>query len=149
MEEFLNNLGEWMKQAYVYIPAILSFISAIGFPSLVQISRIFASAKLYVTQAQVIMKKVNETVDAVNELGDFILVTMDEDAAFFEELASTTYNKKQQQAYIARASAIRSRRQAAAFKIEEIKESAIKKKKKIKVKVRVKPEEPRDEERAA
>lgn len=149
MEEFLNNLGEWMKQAYVYIPAILSFISAIGFPSLVQISKIVASVKLYVTQIQVILKKLNETVEAFNDLADFVLVTLDEDAAFFEELADTTYNKKQQQAYLARASAIRSRRQAAIFKIDGIRESQIKKKKKIKVKVRVKPEEPRDEERPA
>lgn len=139
--EFLDKLSEILSQAYVYIPAILSFISAIGFPSMVQIAKIFSSAKLYVTQIAKVFKKMNETVDVVNNLTDFIISTLDEDAQFFEAFAETTYNKNQRQACLDRAAAIRARKQLVFKKIEELKEEQSAKKKKVKVKVRIKPEE--------
>lgn len=148
MDNFLDNLHHWLSQAYVYIPAILAFISSIGFPSLVQIAKIVSSVKLYVTQIQVVFKKMNETLEEVNKLSDFVLSTLDEDAQFFEALAETTYNKKQRQAFLDRVASIRNRRQFAFKKIETLKEESAPKKKKVKVKVRIKPEETRHEEGA-
>ena len=148
MNEFLDNLNHWISQAYVYIPAILAFISSIGFPSLVQIAKIVSSAKLYVTQISVVFKKMNETLDEVNKLSDFILTTLEEDAAFFEAMAETTYNKKQKQAFIDRAAALRRRKDYAFKRIEALKEDAVANKKKVKVKVRIKPEDKRHEEGA-
>lgn len=145
MNEFLNTLGEWLKQAYVYIPAILAFISSIGFPSLYQIAKIVASVKLYVTQISVVFKKMNETLEQVNRISDFVLQTLDEDAKFFEDMAATTYNKKQQKLFLDRAAAIRARKAVAFKKIEALKEDAAQDKKKMKVKVRIKPEERRYE----
>lgn len=146
MNDFFDNLGYWLRQAYIYIPAILAFISSIGFPSLVQIAKIVSSAKLYITQIQVVFKKMNETLEEVNKLSDFVLRTIEEDATFFEALAETTYNKKQRQALLERAQALRERKKLAFKQIESIKETAIEKKKKIKVKVKIKPEEKTDEE---
>ena len=148
MNEFLDNLGNWLKQAYVYIPAILAFISSIGFPSLVQIAKIVSAAKLYVTQISVVFKKMNETLEEVNKLSDFILATIEEDAQFFEAMAETTYNKKQKQAYLERAAILRSRKDNAFKRIELLKEETKQTKKKIKVKVRIKPEEHSNEEGA-
>ena len=64
--EWLNEFGEWLKQAWVYLPAILSFISAIGFPSMVQIAKIFSSAKLYLSQAKTLKDKINVLVKTTN-----------------------------------------------------------------------------------
>lgn len=148
MDQFLDTLGEWLRQAYVYIPAILAFISSIGFPSLVQIAKIVSSVKLYVTQISVVFRKMNETLDEVNKLSDFVLTTLDEDAAFFEAMAETTYNKKQKQMFMERAETIRGRKSMAFRKIESLKEDVAQKKKKVKVKVRIKPEASSDEARA-
>mgnify|MGYP003338409747 CR=1 FL=1 len=59
MEQFIEKLNWLCQQAWIYIPAILSFISAIGLPSLVQIAKIFSSAKLYLTQVTKLKDKIN------------------------------------------------------------------------------------------
>lgn len=138
MDNFFEQLNQFMQKAYFYIPAILAFITAVGLPSLVQIAKIVAYAKVYLAQASRILKKMNETVEQVNAIADFVLSSLDEDAAFFEELAATTYNKKQKEAYLAQASRIRSKRQRALGKIEILKEDVETAKKKVKVKVRIK-----------
>ena len=145
MEEFFENLGYWLEQAYVYIPAILAFISSIGFPSLVQIAKIFASAKIYLSKISVILKKTNETVECVNALADFCLDMIDKDAEFFDQMAECTFNKKEKELYQKRAAALRERKANAFKKIESLKEDVEASKKKIKVKVRIKSEEKSDE----
>ena len=72
MSEWLLKFSEWCQQAWVYIPAVLSFITAIGLPSLVQIAKIFKSAKLYLTQTKSIMGKFKEVVKVVKQLIEFI-----------------------------------------------------------------------------
>lgn len=138
MEEELDFINNLLQQAYFYIPAILSFISAIGFPSLVQIAKIVASVRLYTTKIAVVFSKVNETVAAVNKLADFTISYMDEDAKFFEDLAETEYNKKRKQAYLDRAETLRRRKAEAVKHIELLKEEVEKAKKKVRVRVKVK-----------
>ena len=138
MEETLDFINNLLQQAYFYIPAILGFISAIGFPSLVQIAKIVASVKLYITKIAVVFSKVNETVEATNKLADLVLSYMDDDAKFFEDLAATEYNKKRRQAYLDRAETIRRRKQESIKHIDLLKEEVEKAKKKVRVKVKVK-----------
>lgn len=45
MDQFLNFLKWCCEQAYIYVPTILAFISAIGIPSLVSIAKIVSNAK--------------------------------------------------------------------------------------------------------
>lgn len=139
MDNFFESLNHFLQQAYVYIPAVLAFISAFGIPSLVQIAKIVAAAKIYLTQASKFIGKTNETLAQVNRIADFVLQTLDDDAAFFEELAATTYNKKQKEAYLTRAASIRAKKKNAFAKIEAIKEDP-QPKKKVKVKVKIKSE---------
>ena len=105
MSEWLNKLSEFLQQAWVYIPAILSFITAIGLPSLVQIAKIFASAKLYITQTKTLMGKFNEVVKVVQQLiklieaikGDMVDFLKDE-IAYDQEKLKCTYNAKEKKA---------------------------------------------------
>ena len=102
--EWLNQLGEWLKQAWVYIPAVLSFISAIGVPSLVQIAKIFSSAKLYLEQVKTLKGKINVLVDTVNafngacnQLINVEIQNLSEELNFLELQKALTYNKKMQE----------------------------------------------------
>lgn len=104
MSEWLNQLGEWFKQAWVYIPMILSFITAIGLPSLVQIAKIFSSARLYLTQVKTLKEKLNvaiETTNQTNKVCGFLMERLEEDVAnrieFLELQLVCTYNKKMQE----------------------------------------------------
>jgi len=137
MEETLDFINNLLQQAYFYIPAILGFISAVGFPSLVQIARIVAAVRLYVAKIAVVTTKVNETVSAVNALAEFTVSYMDEDAKFFEDLAETEYNKKRKEAYLKRAEVLRQRKAKAIKHIEAIKEELESAKRKRKVRVRI------------
>ena len=103
--EWLDRFGEWCQQAWVYIPAILSFITAIGLPSLVQIAKIFKSAKLYLTQTKTLMGKFNEVVKIVKELIAFIKNLkgdmeqfLEDEIAYDKERLEHTYNVKQKAA---------------------------------------------------
>lgn len=104
MEQFLNNLSAWFQQAWVYIPAILSFISAIGLPSLVQIAKIFTSAKLYLQNTKTIKDKVNVVINTVNQFNkacDYLVQVqvqnLAEELHFLELQKALTYNKKMQE----------------------------------------------------
>lgn len=138
MEEVLEAINNFVSQAYFYIPAVMGFISAVGFPSLAQIARIVAAVRLYVGKIAVVTAKVNETVSAVNALAEYTVSYMDEDAKFFEDLAETEYNKKRKQAYLDRAETLRRRKAEAVKHIELLKEEVEKAKKKVRVRVKVK-----------
>ena len=70
MDNFFEQLNQFMQKAYFYIPAILAFITAVGLPSLVQIAKIVAYAKVYLAQSSRILKKMNETVEQVEPLNE-------------------------------------------------------------------------------
>lgn len=136
MNEFLDKLSYWLQQAYVYLPIILSFISAIGLPSLVQIAKIFASAKLYLTRTKVLMNKVNECVDTINKMSNMINSFIDNELVFTEQLESSSYNKKQKALCIEhKQHLIELKTKSMNFKVEVIPQEELQKKKKVKVKV--------------
>lgn len=95
MNEILEQINYWLQQAWVYIPAILSVITAFGLPSLIQISKIFSSAKLYLGQVSKLLKKVNESVVMLNRLISYMHEQIDEEITYLENLKKCTYNKKQ------------------------------------------------------
>lgn len=70
--EWLQKFGDLCQQAWFYLPAVLSFITAVGLPSLVQIAKIFKSAKLYLTQTKTLIGKFNEVIKVVKQLKEFI-----------------------------------------------------------------------------
>lgn len=105
MSEWLQQFSEWCQQAWVYIPAVLSFITAIGLPSLVQIAKIFKSAKLYLTQTKTLIGKFNEVVKVVNQLKDSIKSLkgdieqfLKDEIDYDEKRLQFTYNAKQKEA---------------------------------------------------
>lgn len=139
MEEFLEKLGYWLQQAWVYIPAVLAFISAVGIPALVQIAKILAAARSYLSQNAKLKGKANETLEEVNKMAEALSSSLREEAEFLESLAATAYNKKQKAAIMERARKLRQRADGGFSKIERIAEEADpKNKRKVKVKVRVK-----------
>lgn len=104
MNEWLVKFTEWCQQAWVYIPAILSFITAIGLPSLVQIAKIFKSAKLYLTQTKTLIGKFNEVVKVVNQLKDVIKTLrhdieqfLEDEIAYDEKKLLAVYNAKEKE----------------------------------------------------
>lgn len=122
MNNFLETLSSWLQQAWVYIPAILSFITAIGLPSLIQISKIFLSAKLYLEQVKTLKDKINvliSTTNAFNKVcNDLIQIQLQELAdqiEFLELQKALTYNKKLQKAIQERIEKIKA-------KIEELRQ---------------------------
>ena len=147
MNDFLNKLGEWLKQAWVYIPAILAFISAIGLPSLVQIAKIFASAKLYLTKVSVLLKKTNETVDEVNRLLDFMIAEIDDDIHYEQRRLSASFNIKEKEIIAERIDLLCKRKERLSNrKIEKLQEEDVSKKK-VKVKVKIKAPEAKSDEK--
>ena len=105
MSEWLLKFSEWCQQAWVYIPAVLSFITAIGLPSLVQIAKIFKSAKLYLTQTKSLMGKFNEVVKVVKQLIEFIKTLrgdieqfLKDEIDYDEKRLQYTYNAKEKEA---------------------------------------------------
>lgn len=138
MDEFLNQLSYWLSQAYVYIPAILTAISSIGFPAIVQIAKIFASAKLYLQQVSVLLKKLNECVVQVQGICELVTVWTENDIAFHEELAKTTINKKQRLVIENHVNSLKQRKVLVSnMKIKALEKSELEPKK-VKIKVKVK-----------
>ncbi|MCK9576965.1 MAG: hypothetical protein M0R51_13770 [Clostridia bacterium] len=86
---------EWaLQQAYIYIPTILGVISSIGIPALVSLAKILSNVKLYLAQAQVLLKKVNEVVDVAQSMSSQIEQLVDLIIAQNELIANATLNKK-------------------------------------------------------
>jgi hypothetical protein len=138
MDEFLNQLSYWLSQAYVYIPAILTAISSIGFPAIVQIAKIFASAKLYLQQVSVLLKKLNECVVQVQGICELVTAWTENDIAFHEELAKTTINKKQRLVIENHVNSLKQRKGLVSnMKIKALEKSELEPKK-VKIKVKVK-----------
>lgn len=138
MDEFLNQLSYWLSQAYVYIPAILTAISSIGFPAIVQIAKIFASAKLYLQQVSVLLKKLNECVVQVQGICELVTAWTENDIAFHEELAKTTINKKQRLVIENHVNSLKQRKVLVSnMKIKALEKSELEPKK-VKIKVKVK-----------
>ena len=138
MDEFLNQLSYWLSQAYVYIPAILTAISSIGFPAIVQIAKIFASAKLYLQQVSVLLKKLNECVVQVQGICELVTAWTENDIAFHEELAKTTINKKQRIVIENHVNSLKQRKVLVSnMKIKALEKSELEPKK-VKIKVKVK-----------
>ena len=137
MEEFLNKLGEFLKQAWVYIPAILSFISAIGIPSLVSIAKIVASAKVYLAQTAKILAKVNEALDVANKMVEFIESNLDDEIRFCEELGKATYSKREKAVLSERVEMLKRKKEELLLKkVDAIPEEIAPKKVKVKVKIK-------------
>lgn len=138
MDEFLNQLSYWLSQAYIYIPAILTAISSIGFPAIVQIAKIFASAKLYLQQVSVLLKKLNECVVQVQGICELVTAWTENDIAFHEELAKTTINKKQRLVIENHVNSLKQRKVLVSnMKIKALEKSELEPKK-VKIKVKVK-----------
>lgn len=138
MDEFLNQLSYWLSQAYIYIPAILTAISSIGFPAIVQIAKIFASAKLYLQQVSVLLKKLNECVAQVQGICELVTAWTENDIAFHEELAKTTINKKQRLVIENHVNSLKQRKVLVSnMKIKALEKSELEPKK-VKIKVKVK-----------
>lgn len=138
MDEFLNQLSYWLSQAYIYIPAILTAISSIGFPAIVQIAKIFASAKLYLQQVSVLLKKLNECVVQVQDICELVTAWTENDIAFHEELAKTTINKKQRLVIENHVNSLKQRKVLVSnMKIKALEKSELEPKK-VKIKVKVK-----------
>ena len=138
MDEFLNQLSYWLSQAYVYIPAILTAISSIGFPAIVQIAKIFASAKLYLQQVSVLLKKLNECVVQVQGICELVTAWTENDIAFHEELAKTTINKKQRLVIENHVNSLKQRKVLVSnMKIKALEKSELEPKK-VKINVKVK-----------
>lgn len=138
MDEFLNQLSYWLSQAYVYIPAILTAISSIGFPAIVQIAKIFASAKLYLQQVSVLLKKLNECVVQVQGICELVTAWTENDIAFHEEIAKTTINKKQRLVIENHVNSLKQRKVLVSnMKIKALEKSELEPKK-VKIKVKVK-----------
>jgi len=145
MDEFLNWLNWLINQAYIYIPAVLAFITAIGIPSIVQLAKIFKSAKLYLTQTSVLLKKLNESLYIITKLVDFTTSQIDSEIAFYETLIKTTYNKKQKMIFVSRIEFLKLQKETAnRLTIQSIDIDSITPKKKIKV--RIKQEAPSESE---
>lgn len=149
MEEFLNKLGEFLKQAWVYIPAILSFISAIGFPSLVSIAKVLASAKVYLAQTAKILTKVNEAVDVANRMVEVIESNLNDEITFCEQLGDSTYSKKVKAVLDERVKTLKKKKEELLLKkVEAIPEEELAPKK-VKVKVKIKDPEVNPNEEGA
>lgn len=136
--DIFETISYWLSQAYIYIPSILAAISAIGFPAIVQIAKIFASAKLYLQQVSVLLKKLNECVVQVQGIVELVNNWTENDIAFHEELAKTTINKKQRLVIENHVNQLKQRKGL----IENMKIKALEKSelepKKVKIKVKVK-----------
>ena len=149
MNDWLSRFSEWLQQAWVYIPAILSFITAIGLPSLVQIAKIFASAKLYLTQTKTLLGKLNEVIKLYNNLvtmyedtKELYVAVMEDEICFDSEIMSKTINVKLKDAYAKRIDTLNKRTdllrsQQKISKLDEIKEEDLEMaKKSVKLKVK-------------
>lgn len=150
MNEFLDQVNYYLQQAWVYLPMILSFITAFGLPTLVQLAKIFSSAKLYLGQVSKILKKVNESVILLKKMAKFMQESIDKEIAYLENLQKCTYNKKQQKLIEQRLLVLKDKKiNALSFVIDEIKKEEVSKEtikrenkeaKKIKVRVKIKDE---------
>ena len=136
--DFFDSVAYWLSQAYVYIPSILAMISAIGFPSIVQIAKIFSSAKLYLTQVKILLQKVNECVTQITNICDLVIAWTDNDIAFQEQLAKTTINKKQKVVIENQINALKERRKLiGGWTVKKLEKSELEtKKSKVKIKVK-------------
>lgn len=149
MQEFMNQVGEFLKQAWVYIPAIISFISAIGFPSLVSIAKIVASAKVYLAQTSKILAKVNEAVDVANRMVEVIESNLNDEITFCEQLHDSTYSKKEKAVLEERVKTLKKKKEELLLrKVEAIPEEELAPKK-VKVKVKIKDPEVNPNEEGA
>lgn len=139
MNDFLDTLNYYLQQAWVYLPMVLSFITAFGLPSLVQIAKIFASAKLYLTQVKTLLKKVNECVDTIDKMVDFIDAFVDKELEHNEQMIETTINRKQKQMLENhKIELLDMKKQSATFKVQKVGKADLPTKAEKKVKVRVK-----------
>lgn len=136
MKEFFNNL---LEQAYVYIPMVCTFITAVGLPSIVQISKIVASANLYLTQVKVLKNKVNECVDTNNKMIDYIDHLTNDEIEYNKQLYKVTANQKQKALILARIGQLEQRKvDNKVFKITAIEHLPEKAEKTKKVVVKIK-----------
>lgn len=136
MKEFWNNL---LEQAYIYIPMVCTFITAVGLPSLVQVAKIFASANLYLTQVKYLKNKVNECVEMNNKMIEYIDNFVDDEISYNTELLKCTYNKQQKQLIIKRITSLEQRKvNNKIFKITAIENLPQKAEKTKKVVVKIK-----------
>lgn len=102
MNDWLQQFSNWLQQAWVYIPAVLSFITAIGLPSLIQIAKIFSASKIYLSQTKTLIGKFNQTVKIVNQLKDYIDSLkgdwekfLEDEISYEEKRLDAVYNIKQ------------------------------------------------------
>ena len=93
-QEIIDTINYWLQQAWVFLPAVLSFISAFGFPTLLQIAKIVSSTKLFMVQNQKVYTKVNENAELVNVLLKENKDTINEDIQFFTQLKEAIVNQK-------------------------------------------------------
>lgn len=87
-------LKEAFQQAYVYIPTILAFISAVGIPSLVKIGQIVSNSKAYLQSAKTLKDVVNGVTNTFQQIIDTILIDYEQELAELEMERAITINKK-------------------------------------------------------
>lgn len=104
MNDFLIQLSNFFQQAYVWVTSMCAVIVAIGVPSIVQVAKIFASAKLYLTQTKTLLGKLNACIKTINELNTLVGTLMDRlesseqnELTYLKKLELVTFNKKEQQ----------------------------------------------------
>ena len=55
--DIFETISYWLSQAYIYIPSILAAISAIGFPAIVQIAKIFCKCETLPKPSECLIKE--------------------------------------------------------------------------------------------
>lgn len=113
MNDWLANMSVWFQQAWVWVTSMCAIIVGIGLPSLVQVGKIFASAKLYLTQTKTLLGKLNAVVQTCNSLNALVGTLMKKieddktgELEFLKNLKLVSFNKKEQEVINARIESI-------------------------------------------
>lgn len=106
MNDVIEQANYWISQAFIYIPAILTFITAVGLPCIVAVCKVVANTQIWLSQAKTFLGKINALVKCVNALNkqvtnltNALIQSKLSEIEFLKSQILVTYNKKQQECF--------------------------------------------------
>lgn len=95
-------LNELFTNANIYIPTIISFLSALGIPAIVATCRTAAKASVYLYNVKKLQKKTNENIDYTNAIKERYINSLNNEKEYLNQELAIIHNEKRKQLINAR-----------------------------------------------